>query len=135
MPYLVGLVCVLALGVVGWLLHGGPASAEDLVVVLDLTIGGTVLITGALVGRARAVEARRTAQLGVLQQAAHRMSASLTNEDVGRAVVEETGRVIDYHNARVYLVEAPDMLVPVAFEGRVGARAAINDERLPGSLR
>ncbi len=118
---LAGGLLILGLGVAGWLLHGGPASVEDLVVVLDLTVGGTLLITGALVGRARAVEARRTAQLGVLQQAAHRMSASLTNEDVGRAVVEETGRVIDYHNARVYLVEPPDVLVPVAFEGRVGA--------------
>ncbi len=49
------------------------------------------------------------------------MSASLEPEEVGRAVVEETRRVIDYHNARVYLFEAPDMLVPVAFEGRVGA--------------
>ena len=29
--------------------------------------------------------------------------------------------VIDYHNARVYLLEPPDDLVPVAFEGRVGA--------------
>ncbi len=115
-----GLV-ILSLGVAGWIAHGGPASLEDLILVLDLTIGGTVLITGALVGRARAVEARRTAQLGVLQQAAHRMSASMTNEDVGRAVVEETGRIIDYHNARVYLLEPPNLLVPVAFEGRVGA--------------
>ena len=49
------------------------------------------------------------------------MSGSLAREDVGRAVVEETRRVIDYHNARVYLLEPPDTLVPVAFEGRVGA--------------
>ena len=49
------------------------------------------------------------------------MSSSLTPEDVGRAVVEETRRVIDYHNARVYLLEPGDELVPVAFEGRVGA--------------
>ena len=112
---------ILALGVAGWTVHGGPAGIQDLLLVLDLTIGGTVLVTGALVGRSRAVEVRRTAELGVLQQAAHRMSARLTNEDVGRAVVEETGRVIDYHNARVYLLEPPASLVPVAFEGRVGA--------------
>jgi GAF domain-containing protein len=96
-------------------------SIEDLVVLLDLTIGGTLLGTGALVGRARAGEARRDAQLRVLQFTARRMSASLTPEEVGRAVVEETQRVIDYHNARVYLLEPPDDLVPVAFEGRVGA--------------
>jgi putative methionine-R-sulfoxide reductase with GAF domain len=87
----------------------------------DLTVGGTALCTGALVGRARASEARRTGQLAVLQHAAHRMSASMTSDDVGRAVVEETRRVIDYHNARVYLLEASDDLVPVAFEGQVGA--------------
>jgi len=111
----------LFLGVAGWTLHGGPETLEDVILVLDLTIGGTILCTAALVGRARAAEVRRTGQLGVLQHAAHRMSASLTREDVGRAVVEETRRVIDYHNARVYLLESPDDLVPIAFEGRVGA--------------
>jgi diguanylate cyclase (GGDEF)-like protein len=109
------------MGLAGWAVAGGPASFEDLVVVIDLTVGGTVLLTGAMVGRARAAEARRAAQLEVLQYAARRMSTSLTFEDVGRAVVEETHRVIDYHNARAYLLEAPDDLVPVAFEGRVGA--------------
>ena len=108
-------------GVVGWIIRGGPASVGDLIIVLDLTVGGTVLGTGALVGRARAVEARRGAQLGVLQQAAQRMSASLSIDEIGRAVVEETRRVIDYHNARVYLFEPPDELVPITFEGRVGA--------------
>ena len=116
-----GGVLILMLGLAGWAIQGGPASIEDVVVVLDLTIGGTLLATGALVGRARALEARRSAQLQVLQHAARRMSASLTPADVGRAVVEETRRVIDYHNARVYLVEPVDELVPVAFEGRVGA--------------
>ncbi len=116
-----GGLLLLFLGVAGWTLHGGPEALEDVVLVLDLTIGGTILCTAALVGRARAAEVRRTGQLGVLQHAAHRMSASLTREDVGRAVVEETRRVIDYHNARVYLLEPPDDLVPIAFEGRVGA--------------
>ncbi len=115
-----GGLLILALGIVGWAL-GGPASPEEIIVVLDLTIGGTILATGALVGRARAAESRRDAQLGVLQHTARRMSASLTREDVGRAVVEETRRVIDYHNARVYLLDPPDDLVPIAFEGRVGA--------------
>ncbi|HKF86406.1 MAG TPA: diguanylate cyclase, partial [Candidatus Limnocylindrales bacterium] len=66
-------------------------------------------------------ESRRSGQLDVLQHAARRMSASLSAADVGRAVVEETRRVINYHNARVYLLEPDDDLVPVAFEGRVGA--------------
>ena len=42
-------------------------------------------------------------------------------EAVGRTIVEETRKIIDYHNARVYLVELPDEVVPIAFEGRVGA--------------
>lgn len=124
-----GLV-VLALGVVGWMAQGGPQAFEELVVVLDLTIGGTILCTGSLVGRARSAEARRTAQLSMLQQVARRMTASLTPEDVGRAVVEETRRVIDYHNARVYLLEPPDDLVPIAFEGRVGAYDKVDLEIL-----
>jgi diguanylate cyclase (GGDEF)-like protein len=124
-----GLIC-LGLGLGGWLLTGGPVSAQELVIVLDLTVGGTVLATGALVGRARAAEARRGGQLQVLQAAAHRMSGSLTFEEVGRAVVEETRRVIDYHNARVYLLEADDELFPVAFEGRVGAYEHVDLEIL-----
>ncbi len=111
----------MALGLMTWSLLGGPESIQEVLVVIDLTAGGTVLITGSLVGHARASGSRREAQLAVLQQTARRMNASLTREEVGRAVVEETRRVIDYHNARVYVLERPDDLVPVAFEGRVGA--------------
>jgi diguanylate cyclase (GGDEF)-like protein len=125
----VGGVLILTLGIVGWAM-GGPASPEEIMVVLDLTIGGTILATGALVGRARAAESRRDAQLQVLQYTARRMSASLTREDVGRAVVEETRQVIDYHNARVYLLEPSDDLIPIAFEGRVGAYEKVDLEIL-----
>jgi diguanylate cyclase (GGDEF)-like protein len=125
---------ILVLGIAGWTVHGGPATFQELILVLNLTIGGTVLCTGALVGRARAAESRRSAQLGVLQLAARRMAGSLTREDVGRAVVEETRRVIDYHNARVYLFEPPDDLVPVAFEGRVGAYEHVDMEILRTKL-
>ncbi|MFL5779543.1 MAG: diguanylate cyclase [Chloroflexota bacterium] len=62
----------------------------------------------------------RAAQLGVLQSASARINDATTVEAVGRAVVEETRRIIDYHNARVYLIEAPDDVVPIAFEGTVG---------------
>jgi diguanylate cyclase (GGDEF)-like protein len=117
----VGGVLFLILGLAGWVVHGGPGSLEAVVVVLDLTVGGTLLCTGALVGRARSSELRRSGQIAVLQLAARRMSASEGSDEVGRAVVEETRRVIDYHNARVYLFHEPDQLVPVAFEGRVGA--------------
>jgi diguanylate cyclase (GGDEF)-like protein len=116
-----GGVLFLVLGLGAWVAYGGPGTMEEVLLVLDLTIGGTILCTAALVGRARSAELRQSAQLAVLQLAARRMSASQDAEEVGRAVVEETRRVIDYHNARVYLFEAPDQLVPVAFEGRVGA--------------
>ncbi len=63
----------------------------------------------------------RAAQLEVLQTASARMSRAVTVEEVARTVVEETHGIIDYHNARVYLVELPDTVVPIAFEGRLGA--------------
>ena len=125
-----GGLLILALGLAGWAFEGGPGSLADYVVVLDLTIGGTLLVTGGLVGRARSSEARRNAQLEVLRHAARRMSANLTPADVGRAVVEETRRVIDYHNARVYLLDVSGDLVPVAFEGRVGAYEKVDLEIL-----
>src|SRR4051794_13850570 len=59
-------------------------------------------------------------QLEVLQAASARLSRAEGTEAVGRAVVEETGRIIDYHNARVYVLEPTGDLVPIAFEGRVG---------------
>src|SRR5262245_58687443 len=68
-----GGVLFLILGLVGWLLRG-QATMEEVVLVLDLTVGGTLMCTAALVGRARSSELRRSAQLAVLQLAARRMS-------------------------------------------------------------
>jgi diguanylate cyclase (GGDEF)-like protein len=62
----------------------------------------------------------RAAQLAVVQAAGARMNRATTIDAVGRAVVEEVGAIVDYHNARVYIIEAPDDVVPIAFEGRVG---------------
>ena len=62
----------------------------------------------------------RAAQLEVLQTASARLSRAVTVDEIGRTIVEETGGIIDYHNARVYLIEGSDV-VPIAFEGRVGA--------------
>ncbi|HEX5824083.1 MAG TPA: diguanylate cyclase [Candidatus Limnocylindrales bacterium] len=69
-------------------------------------------------------------QLEVLQAASARLSRAEGTEAVGRAIVEETGRIIDYHNARVYVIEPPDLVVPIAFEGRVGAYDEIDFELL-----
>ncbi len=117
---LAGGIATLGLGLAAWLATGSPSTAGELVVMLDLTVGGTLLTTGSLVGRARAGESHRDAQLAVLAQAARRMSGGAAPGDVGLAVVEEIRRVIPYHNARVYLAEG-ETLVPVAFEGRFGA--------------
>ena len=72
----------------------------------------------------------RAAQLAVLQAASGRLNRASSVEAVGRTVVEETRRIIDYHNARVYLVEPPDQVVPIAFEGRVGAYEDVDMELL-----
>jgi diguanylate cyclase (GGDEF)-like protein len=78
--------------------------------------------------------AAKAAQLEVLQAASGRLSRATSVEAVGRAIVEETRRIIDYHNARVYLVEAPDWVVPIAFEGRVGAYNEVDLDLLRCSL-
>ena len=69
-------------------------------------------------------------QLEVLQAASARLSRAEGSESVGRAVVEETGRIIDYHNARVYVLEPSGDLIPIAFEGRVGAYEKVDLEVL-----
>jgi diguanylate cyclase (GGDEF)-like protein len=76
----------------------------------------------------------RAAQLAVLQSASARMNRERTVEAVGRAIVEETRRIIDYHNARVYLLEAERELVPIAFEGRVGEYEKVDLELLRTTL-
>ena len=85
----------------------------------------TTLATHAGIALTNAVLFEQTeataAQLAVLQAASGRLSRATSVEAVGRALVEETRRIIDYHNARVYLIEPPDQVVPIAFEGRVGA--------------
>jgi diguanylate cyclase (GGDEF)-like protein len=63
----------------------------------------------------------RAAQLGVVQAASARMNRATSIEAVGRAIVEEVGAVVDYHNARVYVFEGTEDLAPIAFEGTVGA--------------
>ncbi|HEU4672620.1 MAG TPA: diguanylate cyclase [Candidatus Limnocylindrales bacterium] len=77
---------------------------------------------------------QRAGQLDVLRAASARLSRENTVESVGRAVVEETRRIIDYHNARVYLVEEPDDVVPIAFEGRVGEYDKVDFELLRTKL-
>ena len=72
----------------------------------------------------------RAAQMGVLQAASARMNRQNSIESVGQAIVEETRRIIDYHNARVYVLEPSGDLVPIAFAGRVGAYEKVDLELL-----
>ena len=62
----------------------------------------------------------RAAQLAVVQAASARMNRATSVGAVGRAIVEEVGAIVDYHNARVYVLEPPDDVIPIAFEGTVG---------------
>ena len=73
---------------------------------------------------------QRAAQLGVLQAASGRLSRAGTVEAVGRAIVEETRRIIDYHNARVYVLEPGGDVIPIAFEGMVGAYEQVDFDLL-----
>ena len=126
-----GIGILVVAGIV-WIGNDGIAAAArgGFLLAAPLTVIGAVLLTGALLGRYQGADARRSAHLGVLQAAAQRMNSSLTVGGVGRAVVEETRRIIDYHNARVYVLEPPDDLVPIAFEGRVGAYERVDLELL-----
>ncbi len=62
----------------------------------------------------------RAARMAVVQAASARMSMATTIEAVGRAIVEEVGPIVDYHNARVYVVDPDESINPIAFEGKVG---------------
>ena len=63
----------------------------------------------------------RAAQMAVVQAASARMNRAKSVDSVGRVIVEEVGAIVDYHNAQVYIVEPGDELVPIAFQGKVGA--------------
>ena len=76
----------------------------------------------------------RAGQLAVLQAASARMSRQNTIESVGRAIVEEIRQIIDYHNGRVYMLEDSAELIPIAFEGTVGAYEQVDFEVLRTKL-
>src|SRR5690242_11747363 len=90
--------------------------------------------TASRAASAESMSALFASQLEVLQAASARLSRAEGTEAVGRAVVEETGRIIDYHNARVYVLEPPSELVPIAFEGRVGAYDQVDLDLLRTTL-
>jgi diguanylate cyclase (GGDEF)-like protein len=72
----------------------------------------------------------KAAQLSVLQAASARLSRADGVEAIGRAIVEETRGIIDYHNARVYIIEPDGDVAPIAFEGAVGAYERVDFDLL-----
>ncbi len=125
-PIIVVAAVVLGIGLAAWIF-------DDLWMRLPIPIDAPLALVGAtlMAGQLGARRVRqRTSHLGVLRAASARMSRATTIESVGRAIVEETGRILDYHNARVYVLEPPDQVVPIAFEGRVGAYEQVDFELL-----
>jgi diguanylate cyclase (GGDEF)-like protein len=105
--------------------HVGTIDALDATaIVLSATLIRAIVVAAVASRRSRAhaeeLLAARAAQLAVLQAASGRLSRASGVEAIGRAIVEETRGIIDYHNARVYLREAEGDVVPIAFEGTVG---------------
>ena len=104
----------------------GAAGPLDAVLIVASAVALRTIVVVAVASRSERLhdEARlaeqRAAQLGVLQAASGRLSRATDVGAVGRAIVEETRRIIDYHNARVYVIE-DGFVVPIAFEGIVGA--------------
>jgi diguanylate cyclase (GGDEF)-like protein len=104
-----------------------PWSQDDIEFVIALATDASIAITNAeLFEHSQS----RAAQFAVLQAASSRMNRAKTIESVGQAIVQETRRVLDYHNARVYVLQPPDALVPIAFEGTVGAYEKVDFDLL-----
>jgi diguanylate cyclase (GGDEF)-like protein len=105
----------------------GPATIDALDAVAIVLSAGLIraIVVAAMTSRRTRAHVEdlldaRAAQLAVLQAASARLSRASGVEAIGRAIVEETRGIIDYHNARVYLLEPGGDVVPIAFEGVVG---------------
>src|SRR5688572_24779064 len=57
---------------------------------------------------------RDAALLAAVAAAVNRMNRLGSVESIGQAIVDEARAVVDYETCRVYLLEPPDRLVPVA---------------------
>jgi diguanylate cyclase (GGDEF)-like protein len=125
--WLVGGIVLMGIGGAAWIIDHIQYPQFDLTLDMPLAIAGAMFIAWRLGARRVHI---KTGHLAVLQAASARMSRAPSVEAVGRAIVEETGRILDYHNARVYTLEPPDQLVPIAFEGRVGAYDDVDLELL-----
>ena len=68
--------------------------------------------------RRRAAE-RSSAQLGMLHSFAAKLNVLTDTTEIANTITSELRTIIDYHNCRVYLLEDPSTLMPVAFRGEL----------------
>ena len=69
------------------------------------------------------------AQLQSIQQLGVELNRLDDPREIGRVIAAELGRLVDYHNVRVYRLEGRDV-VPVAWRGRIGEYADEDGEQL-----
>ena len=97
------------------------------------TLAGFAAQAGTAIDNAQNYERMATwaAQMQSIQQLGARLARLSSEEEIGAAVANELGQLIEFHNVRVYRLRDDGWLVPVAFRGLVGA---FQDER-PAQLR
>ena len=93
-----------------------PWSADEIETIAALATQASVAIRTAQNFQQMATW---TAQLQSIQQLGARLNHLSSVRDIGLAIATELRQLIDYHNVRVYRVDAGD-LVPVAMQGQVG---------------
>ena len=108
--------------------HQSHAWTEEELMLLEMTASQAAV---AIHNSEVVAESERwAAQLSVVQASISRLNRLNTVESVGRAIVEETRSVVDYHNCRLYLLAPPDTLEPIAFRGEVGTYTDITADVL-----
>jgi signal transduction histidine kinase/GAF domain-containing protein len=73
-----------------------------------------------IAGDAPAGGSRFVAQLNMLHSLAATLASLVDVEEIGAAITEELRTILDYHNCRVYLLDADGhTLTPIAFRGEI----------------
>jgi len=85
-------------------------------------------------GAARRDELESLTQMRLLGALAGKLNRLNDVWQIGQTIVEELRTMVDYHNARVYVLEPTGDLVPIAFEGRVGAYEKVDFDLLRTTL-
>jgi hypothetical protein len=72
----------------------------------------------------------RARRFSVLQAATTALTRARAEDEIGRIVVEQLRRIVHFHNARVYVIEETDLVVPIAIEGDLGISGPVDPEAL-----